>query len=476
MSVPIKSSRNPWWVLANVSVGTFMATLDTSIANVALPTLSDALRAPVHLAQWVLTAYLLTICAMLPIVGKLADRVGRSRVYNYGFLLFAVGSALCGWSGTLGALIGSRVVQALGAACLMGNSQAIVAGIFRPEQRGRAIGVIGMIVSLGSLTGPGVGGILVAVWGWPAIFWINVPIGAVGFLAGLVLLPKDNVRELKPAFDYIGSGLFIVGIVSFLYVISNGQDWGWRSPITLFGLAGALLALLLFYRFEKHTEHPMLDFELYRIRAFAVGSVSVLLAFTALFTMAVMMPFYLEDVLLFSTRQTGYLMMVYPIAMAVVSPLSGWLSDRMGSRTLTMGGLVLNALGFGLLQTLTAHQSLLTLVPILALFGIGTGLFQSPNNSSILGAVPRDKLGVAGSLNALVRNLGMVLGTALSVSLFSSRLRHFGGFLSGTPEQAEAVLAALHPVFWTALGICLVALFISSLRAKGKVLQPEPAR
>lgn len=468
MMLPAARTRNPWLVLANVSVGTFMATLDTSIANVALPTLSDALHTPVHLAQWVLTAYLLTICAMLPIVGKLADQVGRSRVYNYGFLLFAIGSALCGWSGTLGALIASRVIQALGAACLMGNSQAIVAGIFRPEQRGRAIGTIGMVVSLGSLTGPGVGGILVAEWGWPSIFWVNVPIGVIGFLAGLVLLPQDGVREEKPAFDYIGSVLFIVGIVAFLYAVSNGQDWGWGSPVTLLTLAGALLVLVLFYRYERRVPYPMLDFELYRIRAFAIGSVSVLLAFIALFCMAVLMPFYLEDVLLLSTRQTGYLMMVYPVAMAVVSPLSGWLSDRMGSRTLTMTGLALNALGFGLLQTLTVHTSLMLLTPILAIFWIGTGLFQSPNNSSILGAVPREKLGVAGSLNALVRNLGMMLGTALAISLFSSRLSHFGGFLSGTPEQAEAVLAALHPVFWTAMGICLVTLFIASLRAKGK--------
>jgi len=177
LTMPETDDRRKWWILANVSVGTFMATLDGSIANVGLPTISVALHVPLHTVQWVITVYLLTICAILPIVGKLADLFGRGRLYNIGFLIFSGGSALCAVSGSIGVLIGARILQALGASLLMANSQAIVTTTFPANQRGRALGITGTMVSLGSLTGPALGGLLIGWFGWSSIFWINVPIG-----------------------------------------------------------------------------------------------------------------------------------------------------------------------------------------------------------------------------------------------------------------------------------------------------------
>ncbi|MEF2967608.1 MFS transporter [Paenibacillus sp. M1] len=456
---------NPWVILANVSLGTFMSTLDGSIANVALPTIAGELGASIHVVQWVLTSYLLTICATLPIMGKISDMFGRSRIYNYGFLIFALGSALCGLSNSLGLLIGSRVIQALGAACLMSNSQAIVAEVFSSKGRGRAMGITGTMVSLGSLTGPGIGGILVEHLGWTSIFWINVPIGVIGFIAGLFILPKDRSKKENQPFDYTGSLLFMAGMFAFLYVISNGQDWGWVSPSVWVGGVVSLLVLAGFYFWEKRTRHPMLDFSLYRIPAFAIGNVTALLSFMALFFTNVLMPFYMQDVLGFSPAKTGYTMMVYPLVMAVVAPISGWLSDRIGSHSLTTAGLLVNALAFGLLNTLSTQESAWVVGLHLGLFGLGGGLFQSPNNSSIMGSVPRDKLGTAGGLNALVRNIGMVLGTSLSISLYSSRLNYL---LPVSPGEPQAALSSLHTVFWTAMGICLVALLVSVQRLRIK--------
>ncbi|MBP1990260.1 MFS transporter [Paenibacillus eucommiae] len=464
-STPL-AARNRWLILATVTLGTFMATLDGSIANVALPTISSELNKPIHVVQWVLTAYLLTICATLPILGKISDMIGRSRMYNWGMFIFMLGSALCGLSHSLGFLIASRIIQAVGASCLMSNSQAIVAGIFAKGDRGKAMGIVGTAVSLGALTGPGIGGILVGSLGWPSIFWINVPIGILGFIAAWFLLPKDSVKGKHEPFDYGGSALFILGTVALLYILSTGQDWGWTSPAVLLGLIGACAVLAGFYYWEHKTPYPMLDFSLYKIRAFAIGNTTSLLSFTALFCMTVMMPFYLQNVLLFSPAKTGYTMMIYPLAMAVVAPLSGWLSDKIGPNLLTTAGLLINAAGFALLTTLTAQESAWTVALHLSLFGLGSGLFQSPNNSSVMGAVPMAKLGTAGGLNALVRNIGMIMGISLSVSLFSFRLGQTGGSLDITNAAADKllVISALHVVFWMGMAFCLLALLVSVRR------------
>lgn len=456
-----------WWVLANVSVGTFMAVLDGSIANVALPSISASLHVPLHLVQWVVTAYLLTISALLPIVGKVSDLFGKTRIYNIGFLLFAIGSAFCALAGSMPMLIATRVLQAVGASFLMANSQAIVAQRFPSNERGRAMGITGTMVSVGSLAGPVIGGVLIGAFGWPSIFWVNVPIGIIGFFAALKVLPKTPRGAIEEPFDYVGSILFVAGMVLLLYTVSNAQTWGWSSALSLIGLGGAIVLLVLFYVRERLTRFPMLDFSLYRIRAFSMGTTAALLSFVSLFCTNIMMPFYMQNALHFSPQLTGYTMAAYPLTMAIVAPLSGWLSDRTGPMVLTTVGLFLNALGFVSLNMLSLRAGVWVIALHMAVFGIGQGMFQSPNNSSIMGSVPRSKLGLAGGINALVRNVGMVLGIALSVSLFSYRLQ----VLTGRPEvyggpsgQPEAFMGALHTVFWAAAVVCLLGVAFSFVR------------
>ncbi|MBX6395474.1 MAG: MFS transporter [Alicyclobacillaceae bacterium] len=470
-AVPLRSGRtSKWWILANVSVGTFMATLDGSIANVGLPTISATFHVSVHVVQWVVTAYLLTICAMLPIVGKLSDLLGRGRLYNTGFLIFSVGSALCGLSASVGMLIGMRVLQAIGASLLMANSQGIVATTFGPRERGRAMGITGAMVSLGSLSGPAVGGVLIDHFGWPVIFWINVPIGVIGFLAGLFILPSERSGRPKEPFDYLGSGLFVVSVTTLLYTVSNAETRGWTTLPTLAGLAIAAVASVLFYFRETRTEYPMMDFSLYRIGMFATGSVAAFFSFVSLFCVNVMMPFYLQNVLRVPPAVTGYVMAAYPLTMAVVAPIAGWLSDKIGPYLLTTGGLLLNTAGFVSLNLLSSAVSPWVVAAHLAVFGLGHGMFQSSNNSSLMGSVPRSKVGIAGGLNALTRNMGMVFGVSLSVSLFSFRLHQLTGqgVWGHVTLPVQAFMGALHTVFWTAAGICLAGAVVSSLRSKYK--------
>ena len=459
-----------WWILATMCFGTFMATLDSSIANVALPTIASELSSPLHTVQWVITAYLLTICATLPIIGKLSDLVGRTRVYNYGFLVFILGAMASALSPSLGILITARVFQAFGASCLMANSQAIVAETFAGSGRGRALGIIGMSVSVGSLSGPGIGGLLVGSFGWSSIFWVNVPIGLIGFIAGWFILPKEPIQKRNEPFDYLGSALFAGGMVVFLYTVSNASEWGWGTNRTFILGIVALFLLAGFFLWERKVTYPMLDFSLYRIPLFAMGNSASFLQFTSMFSMMVMMPFYMQNVLHFSPQVTGYTMMAYPCTMAIVAPVSGWLSEKIGPYVLTLGGLLINSFAFALLTTLSIHESSWMVALHLVLFGVGAGMFLSPNNSSIMGSVPNSKLGTAGGLNALIRNLGMVIGISLSVSLFSYRLnsQHSGdgGITVNEVGEAALMLNAMHFVFWTAMSICLVGVLICSLRFK----------
>jgi EmrB/QacA subfamily drug resistance transporter len=461
------SDRRKLWILLNVSVGVFMATLDGSIANVGLPTISAHLHVALHTVQWVVSSYLLAICAMLPIVGKLADLFGRGRLYNWGFLIFSLGSALCALSGTIGFLVGARVLQAIGASLLMANSQAIITTTFPAEERGRALGINGTTVSLGSLVGPVAGGLLIAWFGWSSIFWINVPIGIVGFWLGLWMLPKGRAAVGVTHFDLVGSSLFIIGIVAVLYSISQVDVWGWTSMTTLLGVGTGFGVLLGFRLWEGRVTQPMIDFGLYRIRLFLTGSLAAFLSFMSLYITNTIMPFYLEDVIRASPETTGWTMAAYPLAMAFVAPISGWLSDHIGPYWLTTAGLMINAGGFISLNALSASAATWVIALHLAVFGIGQGMFQSPNNSSVMGSVPRAKVGSAGGLNALVRNIGMVMGISLSVALFSSRLRQImGGAYTGVPQDAPhpAFMTALHTVFWGAAVGCVLGAGLSSLR------------
>ncbi|WP_418303028.1 MFS transporter [Neobacillus drentensis] len=458
-----------WWILAIVSIGTFLTNLDVSIASIALPTLSAEFHVSITVVQWVMSAYLLTICALLPIAGNLSDLFGKGRLYNFGFLIFTIGSCLSALSFTFIMLIGAKVIQALGGVLVMANTQAIVAVTFEAKERGRALGIAGIAVSLGVLSGPGLGGFLIEHFRWPSIFWVNVPIGLLGFAAGLWIMPKERTNQTKVPFDYFGSVLFMTGMTTLLYTISSTENQGWTSWQTIMGLLGAAVVLGLFYLWEIRTAYPMLDFSLFQIKVFQTSILTAYLSVVAMYCVIILMPFFLQDVLLLSPGTTGYVMVTYPLMMGVTAPLAGWLSDRFGSYFLTSGGLVLIGLGFVALTFLSTENSLWLVAGNIAIFGVGQGMFQPPNNSSLMGSVPSTKVGLAGGLNALTRNIGMVTGISFAVSLFTFRLRDMGG-PSNTEELStvppELFMSALDTVFWGAALLSAAGAAVSLLRGK----------
>ncbi|WP_035101779.1 MFS transporter [Aneurinibacillus terranovensis] len=464
--VQINELQKRWWILAGASIGTFMAALDGSIINVALPSISDSLLASLQVVQWVIIAYLLTICSVLPIVWKLSDAFGRYLLYNVGLIAFTVSSRLCGLSSSVSVLIAMRIIQGIGAALLVGGNYVIIASIFPGYERGRAIGIIGAMISLGFVTGPALGGFVAGSYGWNCIFLLNVPLGIFGWITGFFIFPKEKIGTRVKTFDYKGPLLYIVGLHSFFYTLAHLEMWGWKSISTLVGFSLSVFSFVLFYLKKFHTSIPLLDFSLYRIQLFRIGTITGFLSFAALFCSNVLLPFYMQEVLHLTPAVIGYTMMAYPLTMVIMARLSGWLSDRAGSFFLINLGLMVNTLGFVQLATLPVTASSWLIAFHLAFFGIGYGMFQSTNHANVIDSVPKKQLGAAAGMNALVTNLGMLLGISVSISLFSTRLHRLTHQSAPLPVEGTqhplAFVSALHTVCWVAAGISITALFFSS--------------
>jgi len=422
-------------ILVNACTLTFMATLDGSIVNIALPEISKALGAGIESVQWVVSSYLIAISATLLVWGRLADLHGRRRFFAAGLAIFTLGSLLSGLAANLPMLVLSRVLQALGASIAMALVQGIVTSIYPPGERGKALGFIGAVVSVGSLLGPSLGGFLVHFAGWRSIFFINVPIGILGVALTFAVMPESPSE--KGDFDWPGALLF-GSLISLFFVWLLAWQEG-RSPAAL-TIAAPLLTLALaaaFVLVERRRKHPLVDASLFRESVFTLGIAAGWFSYVAMFAYIFLMPFYLQAVRGLSALEAGLLLSIYPIVTAVLAPLFGTLSDRHGYLRFTVGGLATSALGLLLVSTLGTSSPLPLIGCYVAILGLGGAAFQSPNNSSIMGAVPRNRLGVAGSLNSFFRNLGMVSGTTIAVALFTFRTKvDLGSYAPGGLDPA----------------------------------------
>ncbi|MEP7028428.1 MAG: MFS transporter, partial [Candidatus Eisenbacteria bacterium] len=400
-------NRPPWAVFAAIALGTFMATLDSSIVNVALPTLAHTFGATVTQIGWISLAYVLTITGLLLPFGRLGDALGRRRVFLAGLALFTLGSAACAWSQSTGTLIATRIVQGVGASMLSANSVALITAAFPREMRGRALGMVGAIVGLGLTVGPPLGGVLLSTLGWRSIFLVNLPVGLFAIGLGRAVLPREPVvaAASRPPFDLPGALLSIVALLGITLALSRGSAWGWVSPATIGCAAAAVVALALYLWLEPRAADPLIDFAFFADPAFRLPMLSLFASFVALFSAIFLVPFYLQRTVGLDPAAVGRVLVVVPLVLLVVSPISGALSDRLGSRALTIAGLAVTTAGLGLLAWLIggAGERALGVFPIIAglfVVGLGQGLFQPPNSSLAMSSVPADRLGLAGGLLA----------------------------------------------------------------------------
>jgi len=459
MQPQIDYSRK-WYVMAAVAMGVFLATIDGSIVNVALPTLTRAFNTQFSTVQWVVLAYLLTITTLLLSVGRLADMIGKKPLYTAGFIIFTLGSALCGLSPSVYALIGFRVLQAVGASMTAALGTAIVTEAFPPSERGRALGISGAIVSVGIVVGPTLGGLLIDLLSWRWIFYVNLPIGIVG-----TWMVTRFVPAIKPAggqrFDFPGAITLFVSLLALLLALTLGQRMGFgeRQILALFAVS-AVFAFLFFF-VEWKSGEPMIDLRLFRNSQFSIGLLTGLLAFVAIAGTLILMPFFLENVLGYEPRVVGLMLAAVPIGLGLAAPISGVLSDRFGTRPITVIGLAILLVGYFAVSTLdedtTTLGYLLRFLPI----GIGMGVFQSPNNSAIMGSAPRERLGVASGLLAITRTLGQTTGIAALGALWAARVATYAGELSqggATAAPAAAQVAGQQDTFRVVLLLVALAL------------------
>lgn len=457
--------KKRWMILIVLNIFTFMSTLDGSIVNIALPELSKQLKLPMAQIEWVTTGYLMAICAAILFFGKLGDIVGKIRIFKIGTIVFVIGSMLCGFSLSLPALLASRVIQAIGASMTMANSQGIVTDIFPANERGKALGFIGTFVSLGSIAGPSLGGIMVSTLGWEYIFWVNIPIGVIAILLGWKVLPKDLTRT-KSTIDVPGSLLFAIFIISLFAGLLLGQQLGYGDSLIVTSLIVAIVSFIAFLWTELRRKEPLLQLSLFKNPLFSLSILCGFLVFTANFCFNIIAPFYAQNMLNLSPFEAGFLLMLLPICMVVVAPISGALSDKIGSEFLTFAGLVVMVIAqFGLAE-LHEGSSVVLVGVWIAMLGIGSGLFQSPNNSLVMSKVPRTQLGSAGSVNSLVRNVGMVVGITIATTILFHVMSSEAGYrVTGlVPGRPELFISGMHVVFMTSASICFVAALLTGWR------------
>jgi EmrB/QacA subfamily drug resistance transporter len=423
-----------------VCVGAFLGQLDASIAGLVLPTLEQTFSAPVANVAWVSIAYLVTLAALVVPFGRLADLTGRKLLYTGGFGVFIVGSALCGFAPNLGWLIAFRVFQAVGAAMLQANSVAIITAAVVRRRLGRAIGVQGAAQAIGLSVGPSVGGLLIDTLGWQWVFFIAVPFGLLGMLLAWLVLPCSTLPATRERFDWLGALLLGPSVALSLLALTFANDWGWTSPVFLGVSMLAAACLGLFLATERRAPSPLVDLSLFSSRTFSVGIVAGLLSYSVLFGSLFVIPFFLERVLGRTAAEAGLLLSPIPLALAVMAPLAGLLTDRLGARLPTVLGMLLSAAALVALALFSAGDVRL-IVLLLGLLGIGMGLFTPPNNSAIMGTAPANRLGVAGGILNMTRSLGTSLGVALTGALLGILLSaQTGEHVEGTLNVDPAVL------------------------------------
>ncbi len=507
-------------ILLLVAAGVLMSTMDSSMVNVALPTLMEEYGSSLAITEWVVLIYLLTITVMLLFWGNLSGHIGPGRVYSTGVIVFSIGSLLCSLAPTIYSLIFFRFIQAMGASMMMAIGPALIKTAFPPDRLGQGLGMVGIATSMGLMTGPAVSGILIRWSHWRAIFWITVPIGLAVYLLGkkpLSALPSLHVAtaenssttncrsgfsptcndtltpscraEARPTvfrqnssseikksgrLDLIGAGLWTFSITLTILLATHATSLcctGNGTNLLLF-TGSALLVILgwsLFFLHERRTQAPILPIALFNKRSFSMAVLSGMLSFTVLFFVLILMPFFLSSILNLSADKIGYVMMSLPLCVFFVAPAAGRLHDAIGARIVASTGLACCCISMLLLTGIAADTSPLTIAAYLALLGFGQAMFLAPNSAAALSSVPRSQTGITSSILATARNMGMLLGTALSGLIFTfffSRLTGGLDLKDFTPGETAAFLLALQRTFQAGALLAFCALLASWMRGK----------
>ncbi len=451
-----KDTQN--WVLFVVATGTLLSAAAGSMVNVALPSIGRDLNVTLSDSRWIVQGFLLGVAVTLLQWGRASDMLGHGRLYLVGIGFFSLAALACGLVTSFAWLVFFRVVQAFGAGMAMATGPALVTTSVLPKRRGRAMGILSTSTYVGLTVGPPAAGAIVSVLDWRWIFFLNVPVGVIIIALGLKLLPPKMVSDNKGKFDWAGGLALMAALPLLLLALSEGPR-GTVPPGGAYAMAGAGIAGLVgFVAWQRRSGHALLDLGLFRSRLFTGAVLSALGNYVALFMIILMMPFYLEEALGLTPKQSGMVLSVQPLVMALVAAPSGWLSDHWGSRGPATLGMLVLAAGLVFLALPADTENIWLPVAALAVVGLGTGMFISPNSSALMGAAPKRLQGVAGAIMAQARILGMLLGVAVATTLF-----HILGGRTGAP-WGGVELRALRLVLFAAAGVALISAAMAAMR------------
>lgn len=461
---------NRWLIFFFVAIGVFMSTLDGSIVNVALPSIMADLSTSMAIIEWVPMIYLLTVSSLLLSFGRLSDIKGRRWVYSRGLFVFSVGSLFCATAPDAWWLIAARTFQGLGAAMIMACTPALVIDTFPPRERGKAMGMIGTVVASGLTVGPALGGWIVQAFSWQMIFYINIPIGmAAAYFVNRMLKGGNADVTRKEAFDIKGALLLTFFLAPLLVTISHGYKTGYTSLTTVI-LAGVSMVSAIGLAMNEHgAAQPVIDTSILKIRMFILPVLSAVILFMSLFIITFLMPFFLMQPYGLNVKDAGHLMVTPFLCLFLISPFSGRMYDRIGSRLLCTIGFSVLALSLVLFSRIDAASPIGSVIGCLALAGTGTAIFIAPNSAAAMGAVPKSRLGIAAAMVATARNLGMVFGITTAATLFNSTFYHLSGGRDMTtyhPGMEPIFMAAFQRAMTAGAFIAGLGMLVAFIRGK----------
>jgi len=466
----MKKDNYKWTALSCTTIGALLSVMSGSTLIVALPEIMKELKADMGTVTWILMGYMLVLTILVPSIGRIADMFGRKKLYVSGFALFTAASLLCAWSNTGMQLLVYRLIQGVGGALMVANSTAIVADAFPKNELGKALGINSMFISIGSVIGPILGGLLVSI-GWRNIFYLNLPIGIIGTLWAAFKLKETYSCDEKQKFDCLGTLTFTVSMLSLLIALTIGSFAGWANVKVAVLFAVAAVTMAAFVNIEVKVEQPMLDMRLIKTKVLAFAYASNFFNGIARGAVTFLMIFYLQGIKGVDPITAGIFLTPFAVSMFIVSPISGYLSDKYGSRGLSSAGLLISAAGLLGMMNINAKTPIFELMVWMFIMGIGSGLFFSPNTNSIMGAVPENKRGIAAGVRTMLANAGNVLSIALSMAIIGSSVspEAMQGLFLGTQVGAQGIavgsfIGGLRLAFTISFGFSILAAALSYMR------------
>jgi EmrB/QacA subfamily drug resistance transporter len=461
-----------WWALSCTSLGMLVATINSGTLIIALPDLERALHTSLLQLVWVILVYMIASTVLVLTAGRLSDLFGRKRAYVAGFAIFAAASLGAGFAASGTELILWRVAQGVGGAFLFANAAAIVADAFPREQLGLAMGTNTMIAAVGLVIGPVLGGVLVAI-DWPWVFWFNVPLGIAGSVWAALNLRELGRADQDRTLDVTGTLTYVVGLTALVYAISRGGLSGWNDTLVIGGLAVAAVLLPLFIAIEQRHRAPMLDLSIFRNKLFAAASGAAFINGLSRFALLFIFVFYYQGAQGDDPITAGIKLAPMALGMLVSSPLAGMWADRSGSRMLAALGMVVTAIGLAGMTWLQPDSAYWIGAGWLALVGIGSGMFNSPNTAAMMGTVPVDRRGIAAGARVMLQNTGAVISIAFVMAVVTAAvpqpvlLKIFSGVASGLSDaQLAPFISNMHTALWVLAAVSLVGAGVSLMRPR----------